>query len=123
MIAETETVSNGNPITLQATHDDYLVVVDFPVTAPPVILNPSGGNWNSYFFATTPPDEFHYAYYNIEGDLEVRYTFYNTTTNQNQTLTKTIQNATKNNIYHIVQSANGFVSIQILPFEYNLLGW
>jgi hypothetical protein len=68
VIDETETVSNGTPITLEANHDDYLVVLDFPVTSPPAILNPLSGNWNSQFYVM-PDNSFYYAYYNIEGDL------------------------------------------------------
>jgi len=105
---------------LTGHNDDFLIIVDLPeVQSPPLIYY--SGDWNSLFFPSgITSNPYFYAYYNVEGNLEVRYTQY---VNGWQTFTKTIPNATKNNIYHIVTSLNGTANINIVPMNYNLIGW
>ena len=81
------------------------------------------GNWYNMFNSPDPNKLYKYAYSNMIGDVDIKYTFYNTTTNQAQTITKILPNTQLNNIYHLLSSFNGTTNVNILPFNYNMIGW
>ena len=120
-INDTKNINTVTPVILSASNSDYLIIVDVNELTQSQIM--SGGNWYQMFSSPDPNKTYKYAYYNQVGDVDIRYTFYNTITSQNQTLTKTLTNAQLNNIYHMLSSFNGNTNINILPFDYTVIGW
>jgi hypothetical protein len=115
-INETKTISTPTDLILQAQNDDYLVILDNNCQ------NAGTYNWNtgsySYFFSIGN-DTYKWGYYNVEGDLIIKYM----DATSGEWFTKTIPNATKGNIYHIVSAINGTSTVNITPMSYNMIGW
>ena len=116
-INETKSITTPSQLTLTAHNDDYLVVVDLPNSIKSYIKNPNSV-YDSYFFDVAN-QTYKYGYYNVEGDLIIY--FYNDSSGV--TTNMTIPNATKNNVYHIVQGVNGNSTINIVPFDYYMIVW
>lgn len=109
-------VSTNAPVILTANHKDYLIVVDINEMNNAQIMQ--NGQWESMF--TIPNQTYRYAYMNQLQDLDIRYTYYNSGW---QTVQKVLPNPQLNNIYHMLSSVNGNTNIEILPFNYNIVGW
>jgi hypothetical protein len=120
-INDTKMINTITPVILDANHTDYLIIVDVNELINSQIMY--AGNWYQMFNSPDPNKTYKYAYSNVVGDVDIKYTFYNSITSQNQTLTKTLTNAQLNNIYHMLSSFNGSTTINILPFDYNVIGW
>jgi hypothetical protein len=113
-IEDTKNISTVTPVTLTANNDDFLIVVDVNnLTQAQIVVD------GTQYLMFNSPDEskkYKYAYYNKVGDVTVSY--YN-----GNPIFKTIPNAQLNNIYHIVSTFNGTSDINILPFNYSVIGW
>ena len=120
-INDTKAINTITPVILTANNNDYLIIVDVNELQQSQIM--CSGNWFQMFVSPDPNKSYKYAYSNVVGDIDIRYTFFNYTSGQNQTLTKTLLNAQLNNIYHMLSSFNGSTTINILPFDYNVIGW
>jgi len=114
-INDAVTINTNTPVVLKANNDDFLIIVDINnITQAEVMKN--GFPYNMF----NSPDltkTFKYAYYNEIGDVTIRYW------NGGQNYIKTISNAQLNNIYHMLSTFNGSTNINILPFDYNVIGW
>lgn len=117
VINETKTISTPTDLVLQAQNDDYLVIMDNNVMSAG-IMNWNTGNYSSNFFSIGN-DSYKWGYYNVEGDLQIKYQ----DATSGEWFTKTIPDTQKGNIYHIVSAINGTTGINILPMNYNAIGW
>lgn len=121
-INETITITATAPtVTITANHKDYLIVVDMNAMTNAEIMQ--SGTWYSMFTSPVTGEIYRYAYLNQLNNIDIRYTFYNSVTNQSQTVTKVLTNPQLNNIYHMINAFNGNVTINVLPFSYNAIGW
>ena len=118
-INDIKNINTITPVVLTANNDDYLIVVDINDMNNAQIMQ--NGIWESMF--TVPNDIYRYAYLNQLQDLDIRYTYYSTVENGNRTVNKTLTNPQLNNIYHMLSTFNGESNINILPFNYNVVGW
>jgi hypothetical protein len=116
-INETKTISTPTDLILRAQNDDYLVVFETSLGNPVIwYYNPNNGTTNNLNFFNSPDPNnqtYKYMYWNEEGNLTIDY----------NGMQKTIPNATKGNIYHIVSAINGTSTVNITPMSYNMIGW
>lgn len=113
-INETKNISTNTDLTLTANNDDYLVVMD---NEPKFLNGHFPGNPNPGSFYNSPDLTYKFMYCNIEGDMTITYQ-----DKLGYDIEKVL-NVKKNNIYHIVNGVNGQTNINILPFNYSVVGW
>lgn len=113
VINDTKLINSSGAITLEAKHDDYLIVFDKVVEV--VYLGEYSDRY--CFYDGQNGNSYKYGYYNIEGNTLISYNI------NGNVFTNTIPNATKNNVYHIVANTNGVANINILPFNIEKFGW
>lgn len=118
-ISEEKTIYNSSELVLNAHHSDFLIVLDNGGRNA-VMVYQGAYNITNLFRVNNEYNElmFMYGYYNVEGDIQIRYQ-----NDQGQYLISTITNAKINNVYHIVKGINGTASINIVPFSFNVVAW
>lgn len=114
-IDQTKTITSTE-LQLTAKPQDFLIVLDNNCTLPSAKMV-NNVDWQ-FHQSTDHNNNYYYDYYNLEGDVLIRYT-----DSKGLGILKTIPNATNGNIYHIVSSVDGTGQITIEPFTYNLIGW
>ena len=117
VINETKAITTPTDLVLTAQNDDYMVVFESSLGNPVIwYYNPNNQTTNNLNFFNSPEPNnqtYKYMYWNEEGDITINY----------GGMQKTIENATKGNIYHIVSAINGTTTVNILPMNYNMIGW
>lgn len=110
-INQTKVIQNSGDLTLTATNSDFLIIVDLGENVEYVSYN--FGSIYQFFIFT---GNVFYCYSNIEKDYSFDYKI------TNQGFMKLTLNNTKiNNIYHIIKGINGNSTLNILPFDYNVI--
>lgn len=114
-INETKSITNAGELVLNSLNEDALIVLDCNFVD--AYINNSLTSNESHFF-TVNGETYRYAYYSVYGDLQVNYT-----TQAWYMSSVIIPNVQKNNIYHLVNSVNGGTSLNVQPFNYNIIGF
>ena len=122
VISESKNITTLTDLILQAQNDDFLVIMDNNSTNANIsYYNPLNNTTNNLYFFNSPDPQnqtYKYMYWNREGDFNINYRDVN-----NDPKEKTIINAKKGNVYHIVSAVNGNNGINITGMNYNMIGW
>ena len=121
-INQVVTINTITPVLLKATNDDELFILDMNWLSDGFIQENSV--WNMMFNSPNPEKKYKYAYLNKHNeDVNFKYGIINSELAIINDFYKTITNVQKNKVYHIMSSFNGTSTVNILPFELELIGW